>query len=542
MRENVKEEIAASGVEQQVVEPSYSRFQVISTMVVLLLALFFSSLDQNIVGTAMPRIIGEFRGFDRFTWVATAFMLAATVTIPIYGKLSDLFGRKIIFVICMSIFLLGSALCGMAQSMDQLIIFRAFQGLGAGGIMPVAMVAFADLLTPKERAKWQGMMMGIFTFASILGPVIGGWITDHTSWRWVFYVNLPIDTLALLALLVLMPTLRHSQEKPHIDFVGATLLIVGVVPVLLGFSWAGSLYPWLSWQILGLLCGGVLVLIILGFYEVSLRHCGGEPVIDPSLFKNRVFSISTLGMMIMFMSLIGSMSFLPLYVQGVLHVSATESGFLLTPMMLGMVIGSVISGQIASRTGQHRLIVIIGMGMLAAGAALLLRLGISSSYIEMISSLVLMGLGAGACLALYGTMIMNSLPKEKMGQGISNMDFFQEMGGPIALSILGPILASQYEPAYHAALPAAIKQNVPGSLLSIFNKPDLLLDPTALQRLAGQFAAFGQGTLDQVLTAVRIGIAQGIHTTFIISFCFLLVGFVVVLFMPNVEVKEVPEE
>ena len=270
-------------------------------------------------------------------------MLTATVTIPIYGKLSDLFGRKIIFVICMSIFLLGSALCGMAQSMDQLILFRAFQGLGAGGIMPVAMIAFADLLAPKERAKWQGVMMGIFTFASILGPVIGGWITDHASWRWVFYVNVPIGTLALLALLVLMPTLRHSQGKPRIDFMGATLLIAGVVPLLLGFSWAGSLYPWLSWQILGLLGGSTLLLIVLGFYEVSLGRRGGEPIIDPGLFKNRVFNISALNMMIMFMGLVGSMSFLPLYAQAVLHVSATASGFLLAPMMLGMVVSSVIS-------------------------------------------------------------------------------------------------------------------------------------------------------------------------------------------------------
>ena len=547
MQHNVTEEIAATEVEQQTeeqqtAEPRYSRFQVIATMVVLLLALFFGALDQNIVGTALPRIIGELHGFDRFTWISTAFMLTATVTIPLYGKLSDLFGRKIIFVICMSIFLLGSALCGMAQSMDQLIIFRAFQGLGAGGIMPVAMIAFADLLKPKERAKWQGMMMGIFTFASILGPVIGGWITDHASWRWVFYVNLPIGTLALLALIVLMPTLRHSYGKVRIDFTGATLLIAGVVAVLLGFSWAGSLYPWLSWQILGLLGGGTLVLLVLGFYEVSLGRRGGEPIIDPSLFKNRVFSISALNMLIMFMGVVGSMSFLPLYAQAVLHVSATASGFLLGPMMLGMVVSSVIAGQIASRTGQYRLIVIVGMGLITAGSALLLPLGVSSSYSEAIAALVLIGLGAGASMALYGTMVMNSLPQEKLGQGISNMDFFQEMGSPIALAILGPILASQYEPAYYAALPSAIKQSVPASLLSIFNKPDLLLDPTALQRVAGQFAAFGQGTLEQVLAAVRIGIAQGIHTTFILSFCFLLVGFVVVLFMPNVEVKDTPEE
>lgn len=366
----------------------------------VLMALAYASCKRLQEARQMPRIIGEFHGFDRFTWVATAFMLTATVMIPIHGKLSDLFGRKIIFLICMGLFLLGSAFCGMAQSMNQLIFFRAFQGLGAGGIMPVAMTAFADLLSPKQRAKWQGAMMGIFTFASILGPIIGGWITDHASWRWVFYVNLPIEMLVVLALLVLMPTLRHSQGKPHIDFLGAALLIIGVVPLLLSLSWAGSLYPWLSWQILMLLGGGASMLVLLGIYEVRLGQRGGEPILDPGLFKNRVFTISSLNMMITFMGMMGSMAFLPLYAQGVLRISATTSGFLLTPMMIAMVMSSAISGQIASRTGQYKLLVIIGMGLIVAGGALLLPLGISSSYIEMIVPLLLIGLGAGASMAL----------------------------------------------------------------------------------------------------------------------------------------------
>ncbi|GCE15259.1 MDR family MFS transporter [Tengunoibacter tsumagoiensis] len=520
----------------------YSRKQVLTTMGGLLLALFFIGLDQNITGTAMPHIIGEFHGFDRFTWVSTAFMLTSTVMIPIYGKLSDLFGRKGIFLTGLSIFLLGSACCGMAQSMDQLILFRAFQGLGAGGIMPVAMATFADLLPPQQRARMQGGMMGIFTFSTILGPVIGGWITDHISWRWVFYINLPFILLVLIGLLLLMPRLRQSHVKARIDFIGAALLILGVVPILLGFSWAGTFFPWLSWQIPSLLGGGVLLLILLGFYEVHLGRSGGEPIIDPSLFKNRVFTISALNIMITFMGMIGSMAFLPLYAQGVLRISATNSGFLLMPMMISAMISSIISGQVASRTGHYKLLAIIGMTIIVAGGGAFLFLDVNSSPIQMIVAMALMGLGIGTSMALYSTLIVNSLPPHKIGQGVANMDFFQEMGGPIALSIIGPFLVAHYTPAYYAALPTAIKQRVPDALLKIFDKPDIVLNPSALHALAGPFSAFGQGTLDQVLGAVREGLTQGIHMAFLMGFCILLVGLVMVFFMPRVEIQKTPTE
>ncbi|HLZ59103.1 MAG TPA: MDR family MFS transporter [Ktedonosporobacter sp.] len=538
----IKEERRAGGEPVAAAEGTakaepYSRFQVLATMAGLFLALFFTALDQNITGTALPRIIGEFHGFDRFTWVTTAFMLASTVVIPIYGKLSDLLGRKVIFLTSLGIFLCGSALCGMAQSMDQLIFFRAFQGLGAGGIMPIAMIAFGDLLPPSQRAKMQGWMMGLFTFATIVGPLIGGWITDHVSWRWAFYVNIPFGLLALVMLLMLMPRLRFAEGRPRIDFVGAALLILGVVPTLLSFSWAGTLYPWLSWQILGLLGGGLSVLALLVIYEMRLARIGGEPILDPALFKNRVFTISSLNMMVIFMGMMGGMAFLPLYAQGVLRISATNSGLLMMPMMMAMIISSVASGQIASRTGQYKWLAVTGMGLIVAGGALLLRLGLTSSFVDIIAPMVLLGLGVGASFSVYSVIVMSVLPAEKRGQGIANMDFFQEMGGPVILAILGPIMASQYMPAYHAALPVAIKRAVPGEILSLLDKPDTLLNPTALHTLSGQFAGFGQGVMDQVLTAVRIGLAQGVHMAYLIGFVILLAGFVMVFFLPNVKVE-----
>ncbi|MBV9615776.1 MAG: MFS transporter, partial [Ktedonobacteraceae bacterium] len=244
---------ASAPSSQNIDMPRYTRREILSTMTAVLLVMLLASLDQTIVGTAMPHIVSDLQGFDRYTWVTTAYLLTSTVMVPIYGKLSDLFGRKPVFLIGVVLFLVGSAASGAAQSMNQLIAFRAFQGLGAAALMPIAIAVIGDLFTPRERGKWQGLTGGVFGLSSILGPTAGGWITDHSTWRWVFYVNLPIGIVALLVLIFLMPTLRSKNTgKVSIDYLGATLLIAGTVPLLLGFSWAGSQYDWSSWQILSL--------------------------------------------------------------------------------------------------------------------------------------------------------------------------------------------------------------------------------------------------------------------------------------------------
>ncbi len=515
---------------------AYPRRQVLLTMAGLLLGLLFASLDGTIVGTALPRIIGELHGFDRYTWVATAYMLTATTLIPIYGKLSDLIGRKVIFLSCLVIFLIGSALSGMAQSMTQLILFRAFQGLGAGGIMPVAMASFADLLTPKERAKWQGGFMSIMGVSSIVGPILGGWITDHTSWRWVFYINLPFGLLALATVALVMPPLRHSEARPRIDVLGAALLIVGVVPALLGISWAGTLYPWLSWQVLGLVGGGLAALALFVVHEIRQERGGGEPIVAPSLFANRAYTVSLLCIMIAFMGMVGGLAFLPLYAQGVLRISATNSGLVLTPMMLSVIASSMLCGMLAARTGAYRAIAIVGMGVVLAGGALLLRLDLHASYGDMVLAIVAMGLGLGSGFAVYGAVIMNALPPQKRGQGMASFDFFQEMGGPLALAALGPLLAARYQPAYHAALPPAVRQQAPAGLIHIFDKPDVLLNPTALHALTARFTGPSHGLLAAILDAVKIGLAQSIHAVFVGGLVILAVGAVAVLFLPRIEI------
>jgi EmrB/QacA subfamily drug resistance transporter len=294
----------------------YSKRETWLTMAGVLLVMLLASLDQTIVSTAMPRIIADLQGFDRYTWVSTAYLLTSTVTVPIYGKLSDLFGRKPIFLVGIVIFLIGSALSGMSQSMTQLISFRAFQGIGAGALMPIAIAVVGDLFTPRERGKWQGITGAVFGLASIVGPTLGGWITQNSTWRWVFYVNLPIGITAMLVLIFLMPTLRSSHVgKVSVDYIGAALLVLGTVPLLLGFTWAGTQYDWLSVQIIGLFVIAAAALVAFVIYEAMLERRGGEPIIAPSLFKNSIFTVSVIVTMFFGMSLFGSIFFIPLFVQ-----------------------------------------------------------------------------------------------------------------------------------------------------------------------------------------------------------------------------------
>src|SRR5438132_5083000 len=296
-------------------QPRYSRRDTLLTMVGVLMVMLLASLDQTIVSTAMPRIIADLQGFDRYTWVSTAYLLTSTVMVPIYGKLSDLLGRKPILLFGVVVFLAGSALSGTAQSMNQLILFRAFQGIGAGALIPIAITIVGDLFTPRERGKWQGLTGGVFGLSAIIGPTLGGWITQNTTWRWIFYVNLPIGIAALLVLIFLMPALRGKATNVSIDYTGAALLVLGTVPLLLGFTFAGSQYDWLSPQIIGMFAFALVTLTAFTIYEARLERLGGQPIIEPSLFKNSIFTVSTIITIIFGMGLFGSIFFIPLFVQ-----------------------------------------------------------------------------------------------------------------------------------------------------------------------------------------------------------------------------------
>ena len=518
--------------------PRFTRRETLLTMTGVLLVMLLASLDQTIVGTAMPHIISDLQGFNRYTWVTTAYLLTSTVMVPIYGKLSDLFGRKPIFLVGVVLFLVGSAASGASQTMNQLIAFRAFQGLGAAALMPIALAVIGDLFTPRERGRWQGLTGAVFGLSSVLGPTAGGWITDNSTWRWVFYVNLPIGIIALLVLIFLMPSLRSKNTgKPSIDYIGAALLIAGTVPLLLGFTLAGSQYDWLSWQILSLFAGSIVFVTLFILFEARLERRNEQPIINPSLFKNGIFSVSVIITMITSMGMFGSILFLPLYAQGVLGISATNSGLILTPLMGGLIVSSVISGQLVSRFGKYKWLAFVGMAITIGGSLLLLRLDVNSTYTQLIMAMIVLGLGLGFSMSLYTVIVQNALPKV-IGQATSGLTFFRSIGATIAVAAMGSLMTSAYVPGFHHALSSTIKAAVPGKLLSVFDNPNVLLSPGLQVQLQAKFAAFGptgKMLYTQLLQAVKIGLTSGIHNVFVLSTVFMCVGFVAIFFL-----KEIP--
>lgn len=525
--------------------PRFTRRETLLTMAGVLLVMLLASLDQTIVGTAMPHIISDLQGFDRYTWVTTAYLLTSTVMVPIYGKLSDIFGRKPIFLIGVVLFLIGSAASGASQTMNELIAFRAFQGLGAAALMPIAIAVIGDLFTPRERGRWQGATGAVFGLSSILGPTVGGWITDNASWRWVFYVNLPIGIAALLVLIFLMPPLRGKNTgKVSIDYLGALFLIAGTVPLMLGFTWVGSQYAWFSWQIISLFAGAIVFLVVFILYEARLERQNAQPIIDPSLFKNRIFSVSVLITMITSMGMFGSILFIPLYAQGVLGISATNSGLVLSPLMFGLIISSIISGQLVSRFGKYKWIAFVGMAITIVGSLLLQRLDVNSTANDLIIAMVVLGLGLGFSMSLYTVIVQNALP-HKIGQATAALTFFRSIGSTIAVAAMGSILTSAYVPGFHNALPAQVKAVVPAQILSVFNNPNVLLSPDLRNQLLVKFSAFGpEGKVlyAQLMEAVKVGLTTGIHNVFVLSTVLMLVGFVAIFFLKEIPLRGSEEE
>ena len=516
--------------------PTFTRRETLLTMYGVLMVMLLASLDQTIVGTAMPHIIASLNGFDEYTWVTTAYLLTSTVMVPIYGKLSDIFGRKPIFMIGVTLFLLGSALSGASQTMLQLILFRGFQGIGAGALMPIAMTVVGDLFSPRERGKWQGVTGAVFGLSSILGPTLGGWISDNFTWRWVFYVNLPIGIAAMLVLAFLMPRLRATNRNATIDYIGCALIALGTVPMLLGFTWAGTTYPWLSWQVLGLILGGAAVLGLFVFYEIWLEHGHGQPIIEPTLFKNSVFSVSSLVTVIFGMGLFGSISFIPLFVQGVAGSSATNSGVILMPLMLTAMAASILSGQIVARTGRYKWLTIVSMAISVVGTYLLFRLNAFSGNTEVVIAMLVLGFGMGVGMSLYTLIVQNALP-QKMAQATASLTFFRQIGATIGLAAMGSVMVSAFPSAFTSALPAAVTRVLPPAAISKLSDPNALLNPAA------PAPGSAQGLQDphiaaMITNAMREALAQSIHNVFVLCLVVMIAGLLSVFFLKEIELRE----
>jgi EmrB/QacA subfamily drug resistance transporter len=511
------------------------------TLMGTMLVTFIATLDQTVVGTALPRIGADLQGFDLIAWVTAIYLLTMTVTIPMYGKLSDLFGRKPIFLGALVIFLIGSALSGLAQSMTQLIVFRGFQGLGAGGLESIAIAIVGDLFPPRERGRWIGITSSSYALASVVGPLVGGLLTDRISWRWVFYVNLPIGLIALFVLAFVMPTLRRPNKRINIDYVGALLVVLATVPLLLAFSWAGTTFAWLSWQSLGLFGSSLILLVLLIIYSARQERLGREPIVEPSMFKDvRIFSVSLLASMLISIVLLGSVYFLPVFLQSVAGVAATNSGLVLIPLALASIVGAVIGGQLITAMGRYKWIALVSAALMIAGILLLLRLDVHSTSLDIVVALLVVGPGVGSGLSLYTITVQNAMPG-RIGQATAAVVFFRQLGQSIGLVAIGTVVTTSYIPAFHQALPSTLMQALPSRLITVFENPLVLTSPTIMAPIRAGFEHYGvqgRAAFNTVLTAVKLGLTESIHSAILLSLGLMLLTFVVVCFLKELPLRE----
>jgi EmrB/QacA subfamily drug resistance transporter len=478
-----------------------SRKRILLVTAGIMLSLFLASMESTVVATAMPTIVGQLGGLEHYSWVFSAFMLASTTVVPLYGKLSDLYGRRKLYVFAMALFLSGSVLCGLANSMTRLIFARALQGVGAGGLMPLAFILIGEMFTLEERARMQGFFSGVWGVSSIIGPLLGGFLVDQLSWRWIFYINVVPGLLAAaLVALAWRDQQHHGHERPAIDYAGAALLTVSVVMLLLGLMGTGAS----SWMLIG---GAVVLFGLLLWVE----RRAVDPVLPLPLFRDRLFSTATLHGVLTGWALFGSISFIPLFVQAVMGTSATQAGITITPMLLGWVTASIIGTRLLLTIG-YRKLGLIGTATFTVGAFLMSRAGMNTSQPSLMVFVSLMGIGMGLSIPAFLIAVQTSVQRRQLGTATSTLQFSRSIGGTLGVSVMG------------AALSAHLTSNLLASGLDL----DLvrqLLDP-----LPGAEVVIAEGA--------RAAMADSIHLVFLIAFVAAALAMITVLFTPRTELTE----
>jgi EmrB/QacA subfamily drug resistance transporter len=483
-----------------------SRRQLWLLMAGLMTGMLLAALDQTIVGTAMPTIVGKLGGIEHYSWVVTAYLLASTASTPLYGKLSDLYGRRPVQMFAITAFLVGSLLAGLSQNMTQLIAFRGIQGIGAGGLMTLAFTIISDVVAPRDRGRYQGLFGAVFGFSSVLGPLAGGYFAEH-NWRWIFYINLPLGIAALYLCARVLRVVQVERREHKIDWLGAGLLVAGVSSLLLALSWGGTEYPWGSPLILSLFATA----LVLGTAFLWVESRAAEPIVPLRLFRERSFSLATSATAVLGFAMFGSIIYVPLYLQIVKAASPTESGLLMLPMMAGIIGASVIAGRLISRVGRYKWFPVAGTLTMSIGLFMFLALAVDTPLWQAFIYMAVIGIGLGLAMQPLILGVQSALDPRDMGAGTSTATFARSLGGALGVAVLGALLTNRLT----AELPGFGSAGGPS-----INEPSAILALPA-----------------PVREMIQNGFVDALHPVFLVSAVVALVAVVLSILLPDNELR-----
>lgn len=512
----------------------------ITIMIAIITSMFFSAINQTIIGVAMPRIIAKLGGMDYYSWAITIYLLTSTVASILVGKLSDIYGRKPFILTGIGLFSLGALLSGFSADIFQLIAYRAIQGAGAGIIMSTAFTAMGDLYEPRERAKWTGVMSAVFGVSSVAGPLLGGYIVDHLDWHWVFWIFLPIGVLAFLLILIHFPQVE-KREGESVDYWGSALLTTTIVPMLLAFSWAGegaNKYAWGSWQIIGLLAVSVVSLLLFLWVETKVK----TPVLPLNLFKNSIFTVSNLVGFFLNAGMMGAIIYVPFFVQGVKGISPTMAGYVAMPMSIAMLVTSALSGQIITKTGKYKKMAIGGLLVMTIGMVLMYFMEPSTPIYQLVLYMILLGLGMGIAMPVFSLTVQNAVAPQQLGVATATSQLFRNLGGTIGIAVMGSVMSAsmttkmtQLSGTMGQGTASASADPALADKLALFSNPQNLLDQPKIEAVLQSLPPESQALFTNMLDVIREAMSYGITTTFLTGAIVAAFAVVLALFL-----KEIP--